>query len=313
MNTTMQEKSTSTALLTEVLEGLQRPQKTLPSKYFYDKRGSELFEQICELDEYYLTRTEVSILKTNIYEITESIGNNVQLIELGSGSSLKTRLLLDHLDNIHSYVPVDISNEFLEEAAGNLQNDYPELNIQPIAADYTKPFDIPDFANGVKKIAYFPGSTIGNFSKDKAANFIGLITRLVADNGGLLIGFDLLKDRNTLITAYDDFKGTTAEFNKNILVRINRELDADFELDQFEHRAVFNEVENRMEMHLKSLKHQFVTINGKSIYFEKGETIHTENSHKYSLESFSELTKPHFQTVQTWMDESKMFAIQLLK
>ncbi|MEX2604678.1 MAG: L-histidine N(alpha)-methyltransferase [Gracilimonas sp.] len=313
MNTTMQEKSTSTALLTEVLEGLQKPQKTLPSKFFYDKRGSELFEQICELDEYYLTRTEVSILQDHIYEITESIGENVQLIELGSGSSLKTRLLLDYLENIHSYVPVDISNEFLEEAADNLQNDYPDLNIQPIAADYTKPFDIPDSANGVKKIAYFPGSTIGNFSKNKAADFIGLIASLVESKGGLLIGFDLLKDRNTLIAAYDDFKGITASFNKNILVRINRELDADFELGQFEHRAVFNEQASRMEMHLKSLKHQCVTINGISIYFEKGETIHTENSHKYSLESFSELTRPHFQTVQTWMDENNMFAIQLLK
>lgn len=304
--------STSSALLVDVLEGLKKSRKTLPSKYFYDKGGSELFEVICTLDEYYLTRTELEIMKDNIGEITSALGKHVQLIELGSGSSLKTRLLLDHLEDIHSYVPVDISDEFLQNESLNLQREYPNLTIEPVAADYTKPFDLPQTPAGVTKIAYFPGSTIGNFTRDAAAAFIGLIARLVGDEGGLLIGFDLIKDRRTLVEAYDDTKGVTAAFNKNILVRLNRELGADFDIDQFQHRAIFNEEESRMEMHLVSLRDQSVTICGELIFFEEGETIHTENSHKYSLGSFREMTVPHFQNVKTWMDDEQLFAIQFL-
>lgn len=312
MNTITSEKSISSALLSDVVEGLQKPQKTLPSKYFYDKRGSELFEEICGLDEYYLTRTELEIMENNIHEITSALGKNVQLIELGSGSSLKTRLLLDHLEDIHSYVPVDISDEFLQNESLNLHREYPNLTIEPVAADYTKPFDLPQTPAGVTKIAYFPGSTIGNFTRDAAAAFIGLIARLVEDEGGLLIGFDLIKDRQTLVEAYDDTKGVTAAFNKNILVHLNRELGADFDIDQFQHKAIFNEEESRIEMHLISLRDQSVTICGESIFFKEGETIHTENSHKYSLDSFREITAPHFPNVKTWMDEDQLFAIQFL-
>lgn len=307
-----QEVSTSSALLDDVLEGLKKTGKTLPSKYFYDNRGSELFEDICTLDEYYLTRTELKIMKDNIQEMTSDLGKKVQLIELGSGSSLKTRLLLDHLEDIHSYVPVDISDEFLQNEARNLKKEFPNLTIEPVAADYTKPFDIPKSPSEVKKIFYFPGSTIGNFTQEKAADFIGLISNLIEDNGGLLIGFDLIKDKKKLIAAYDDSKGVTASFNKNILIRINRELNADFMPDQFQHKAIFNEEKSRMEMHLQSLNDQTVTICGEAIFFKKGETIHTENSHKYSLDSFREMTDLHFQSVKTWMDDDKLFAIQFL-
>ena len=299
-------------MLEEVLQGLKEPQKSLPSKYFYDKRGSELFEQICELDEYYPTRTELSIMRENIDEITDQLGSKIQLIELGSGSSLKTRLLLDHLPEINSYVPVDISNDFLADVVENLQREYPLLDIIPVAADYTKPFDLPEADLDARRVAYYPGSTIGNFTKEKAADFIALLADLLGDNGGLLIGFDLLKDGDTLINAYDDAKGVTAKFNKNILRRINRELAADFDVDSFEHRAVFNEEKSRIEMHLVSQKDQQVDIMGTVIHFSKGETIHTENSHKYSLESFREITAPHFQPQKTWTDKNEMFAVQFL-
>ncbi|MAO65987.1 MAG: L-histidine N(alpha)-methyltransferase [Balneola sp.] len=299
-------------MLEEVLQGLKEPQKSLPSKYFYDKRGSELFEQICELDEYYPTRTELSIMRDNIDEITDQLGSKIQLIELGSGSSLKTRLLLDHLPEINSYVPVDISNDFLADVVENLQREYPLLDIIPVAADYTKPFDLPEADLDARRVAYYPGSTIGNFTKEKAADFIALLADLLGDNGGLLIGFDLLKDRDTLINAYDDAKGVTAKFNKNILRRINRELAADFDVDSFEHRAFFNEEKSRIEMHLVSQKDQQVDIMGTVIHFSKGETIHTENSHKYSLESFREITAPHFQPQKTWTDKKEMFTVQFL-
>jgi dimethylhistidine N-methyltransferase len=313
MNTAMLENKTTSAMLADVLEGLKKPQKTLPSKYFYDMRGSELFEKICDLEEYYLTRTELKIMKDNIDEITEKLGGNVQLIELGSGSSLKTRFLLDHLENIHSYVPVDISVAFLEEVTENLQNEYPDLTIKPVSADYTKPFVLPETPDDVTKIAYYPGSTIGNFTNEKASDFIGLIADLVGENGGLLVGFDLIKDRETLIAAYDDSKDITAAFNKNILTRINRELDVDFDLDHFEHRAVFNEKNSRIEMHLASKTEQHITVDGTQIHFYEGETIHTENSHKYSLASFRDMTAPYFKKVLTWTDEHALFAIQFLE
>lgn len=310
----VQDLTISSAILSEVLEGLHKHQKTLPSKYFYDNRGSELFEQICNLEEYYLTRKELSVMKENMDKITDKLGEDVQLIELGSGSSLKTRLLLDHLKNLHSYVPVDISEEFLANEADNLRREYPNLQIEPVAADYTRPFDLPDSitSGNRKKVAYFPGSTIGNFTKVQASQFIGLIKKLVGEDGGLLIGFDLIKDRNTLIAAYDDAEGVTAAFNKNILHHLNRELDSNFNPDKFNHRAIFNEEKSRVEMHLVSLEKQQVRIDDQIIAFEKGETIHTENSHKYSLESFRELTVPYFENVTTWTDSDQMFTIQYL-
>jgi dimethylhistidine N-methyltransferase len=312
MESLVKERKYESKMLEEVLEGLQSDPKMLPSKYFYDNRGSELFEQICELEEYYPTKTELSIMQHNIGEITDHLSSNIQLIEFGSGSSFKTRLLLSHLPDLHSYVPVDISYDFLEEVAGSLESEYPDLEINPVAADYTQPFELPETDSEVRRVVYFPGSTIGNFTKDQANEFIDLIAGLVGEKGGLLIGFDLIKDRETLIAAYDDAKGVTADFNKNILRRLNRELDANFDLDLFEHRAVFNEKDSRIEMHLVSNREQEVELAGTKIQFSEGESIHTENSHKYSLESFREITVPHFQPVKTWTDENEMFAVQYL-
>lgn len=300
-------------MLAEVLKGLQKEQKLLPSKYFYDTQGSKLFEQICELEEYYPTRTELSIMRHNMDEITCELGENIQLIELGSGSSLKTRLLLENLSKVHSYVPVDISNDFLVDVSETLQKEYPLLDIKPVAADYTQPFELPEVDEQIRRIAFYPGSTIGNFTKDNAADFITLIADLACMNGGLLIGFDLLKDRETLIAAYDDSKGITAAFNKNILRRINRELDANFKLNAFQHKAVFNEQKSRIEMHLVSLENQEVSISGTKLRFREGESIHTENSHKYTIESFRELTEPHFTSVKTWTDKNNRFAVQYLQ
>ncbi|MFP8488693.1 L-histidine N(alpha)-methyltransferase [Gracilimonas sp. Q87] len=314
-NTAVKEKDKSVcqSMLSEVLEGLSKPQKSLPSKYFYDKKGSELFEQICQLEEYYPTRTELSILEQNVDEISDKIGKHVRLIELGSGSSLKTRLILDNIDSIDSYVPVDISKDFLADIVQDLQEEYPGLKIQPVAADYTEPFDIPGSGDsGKRRIAYYPGSTIGNFTKDRAEGFIGLISKLVDKQGGLLVGFDLIKDRTTLINAYDDSKGITAAFNKNILKRINRELSADFDVDLFEHKALFNDAKSRIEMHLVSKKDQKITIAGREFAFDEGESIHTENSHKYSLESFRNMTKPYFEHVTSWTDSENKFCVQFL-
>ena len=201
------------------------------------------------------------------------------------------------MQDIHSYVPVDISDDFLADVANSLQREYPVLDILPVAADYTQSFELPEPDEQIRRIAYYPGSTIGNFTKDDAADFVALIADLAGVNGGLLIGFDLPKDRETLIAAYDDSKGITAAFNKNILRRINRELDANFNLNAFQHKAFFNEHESKIEMHLVSLKNQEVGISGTKVRFKEGESIHTENSLKYTIESFRELTEPHFTSV----------------
>jgi dimethylhistidine N-methyltransferase len=312
MEEILEKKHASAEMLSDVLKELKQSQKTLPSKYFYDQKGSELFERITELDEYYLTRTELSIMKSNIRDITENLGSNIQLVELGSGSSFKTRLLLNHLNDIHSYVPVDISKRFLDHVTQDLQAEYPELNIEPVATDYTRSLPLPEIPNGVNRVIYFPGSTIGNFTKENAERFIGLIADSLDEHGGLLIGFDLVKNREILLNAYDDSMGITAQFNKNILQRINRELGTDFDLHRFDHKAIFNESKCRIEMHLVSKFDQIVHIRGEKISFEKGETIHTENSHKYTLHSFREMTQIYFEEVITWTDPKEYFAVQYL-
>lgn len=300
-------------MLKEVLDGLNKHQKTLPSKYFYDERGSRLFEAICHLDEYYPTRTEIRIMKDNINEIVNVLGSGIRLIELGSGSSRKTRLLLDHLPHLSTYIPVEISETFLTSVARQLSFEYPSLNIQPVATDYTHPFMLPEGAPPSSgNVAFFPGSTIGNFTPDRAQAFLGLISDLIGESGGLLIGVDLKKDPEILEAAYNDKRGLTAEFNKNLLVRLNRELDANFEIDQFRHRAIYNEEDGRIEMHLVSLKKQWIEIDQNEFLFEKGEYIHTENSYKYSLQDFEELAAPHFHVKNVWTDENNLFSIQYL-
>lgn len=293
----------------DVLDGLQKKQKSLPSKYFYDERGSELFEEICELDEYYLTDTEIEILQTYIGEITDAVGSNSLIIEFGSGSSTKTRLLLEELENVAGYVPVDISRDFLLEEAEKLREEFPELDIKPIAADYTKPFKIDSNGHVERRVIFYPGSTIGNFTPNRAKQFLIHSADLLQKSGGLLIGVDLKKDPEILRKAYNDSKGVTAEFNKNLLRRINRELDADFDLEQFQHRAFYNEEEGRVEMYLVSLDDQVVTVADEKIDFKKGEMIHTENSYKYSPEEFEELLSEGYDLKVTWKDSNDLFAV----
>ncbi len=300
-------------MLKEVLDGLSRAQKMLPSKYFYDERGSELFEQITSLDEYYPTRTEKKILENHINEIAERVGSESVIIELGSGSSQKTRLLLDHLPDLSAYVPVDISEKYLQKVANDLREEYPNLPIVPVCADYTQPFDIPHIDRPFEYyVVFYPGSTIGNFQPHQAQKFLQSLARFLIPGGGMLIGVDLKKDVEVLEKAYNDEAGVTADFNKNMLVRINRELGADFEVENFRHKALYNPEQGRIEMHLVSEANQQVHLNGTTIDFQKGESIHTENSYKYSLEEFRELVSNWFEVEKVWMDDNEFFSIQYL-
>jgi dimethylhistidine N-methyltransferase len=300
-------------LLAEVLEGLHLPQKKLPCKLFYDQRGSELFDQICDLDEYYLTRTEMWIMNRYIDEIAESIGEKSLLIELGSGSSTKVRLLLDHLIDPVGYVPIDISSEHLIRASDSLATDYPGIKIIPVYADYTQAFNFPDIRfRYSKKVVYYPGSTIGNFTPRYAARFIGRIAKRSGTGSGLLIGIDLKKDKNTLEAAYNDRYGITAAFNLNILERLNRELGADFDTSRWKHHAFYNEDEGRIEMHLVSLDDQRVNLNGTPIKLKKDETILTEYSYKYTTDEFENLVRNSFELAKVWTDQDEKFSIHYL-
>ncbi len=293
----------------DVLEGLKKPYKSISSKYFYDERGSELFEKISKLDEYYPTDAEIEILETYPDEISEAVGPNSLIIEFGSGSSKKTRLLLKQLDNIAGYIPVDISRDFLLEEAKKLRDDFPSLDIKPVAADYTKPFELGVNGQASRRVIFFPGSTIGNFTPEEAQEFLFQAADLLHEGGGLLIGVDLKKDPQILNKAYNDSEGVTAEFNLNLLRRINRELDGNFDLDQFRHRAFYNESEGRVEMHLVSLDNQTIEIAGEQIEFKKGEMIHTENSYKYSVEEFEDLISEKYSLKRTWLDSKELFSL----
>ena len=301
-------------MLDEVLNGLQQSQKKLPSKYFYDEKGSELFEQITYLDEYYLTEAEKEILESNISEITEMAGPEAMLVELGSGSSRKTRLLLDRLSSLAAYVPVDISEEYLLKVVSRLRREYPRISIIPVFADYTSSFELPqiDGFNG-QQLVFFPGSTVGNFHPSNARSFLENIASTTEAHSSLLIGVDLKKDPAILEAAYNDSKGITAQFNKNMLRRLNRELGADFNIEGFSHRAFYDEDEGRIEMHLVSEDRQLVHIDGSEIAFDKGESIHTENSYKYSLQEFEELVSEWFSVERIWTDENDYFSLQYLK
>ncbi|GAB5518330.1 MAG: L-histidine N(alpha)-methyltransferase [Rhodothermales bacterium] len=302
-------------LQADVHRGLTASPKTLPSKYFYDEEGSRLFDAITELEAYYPTRTEMGIMEAHIGSMMEAIGARALLVEYGSGSSLKTRILLDHLPDLVGYVPIDISGEYLLATAYQLAERYPELTIVPIAADYTTAFNLPELAHQADNVvAYFPGSTIGNFTPDEAAIFLKGTARLVGSSGRLLIGVDLKKDKAVLDLAYDDPEGVTAAFNLNVLTRLNRELNADFDLEAFTHRAFYNEAAGRVEMHLVSNVAQTVTIGDESYAFEEGETIHTENSYKYALGEFADLAaQAGFGVEHVWTDANDWFSVQLLR
>lgn len=301
------------SMMTEVLQGLQKKQKAIPGKYFYDERGSDLFEQITRLEEYYPTRRELEIMQDHLAEITSQIGEHSILVELGSGSSRKTRLLLDALPGLAGYVPVDISETYLAEVVQTLKKEYPDLIIKPVCADYTQPFQVPEFNHSSNNyVLFYPGSTIGNFRPEEARRFLATLSKILDPEEGMLIGVDLKKDKEMLEAAYNDRKGITAEFNKNVLIRLNRELEADFDPDHFRHHAFYNEREGRVEMHLISDKDQTVTIGKEQIRFNKGESIHTENSYKYSPDEFKELVRPWFSVQRVWMDKHNHFSVQYL-
>jgi dimethylhistidine N-methyltransferase len=302
--------------LTDVIDGLQRNQKTLPCKYLYDQRGSRLFDEICNLREYYPTRTELGIMRDHVAEMTGIIGDRCVLVEYGSGSSLKTRILLDHLTDAHAYVPVDISREHLQEAAENLRRAYPKLTVLPVWADYTDAFDLPETVRQVEnRVVYFPGSTIGNFTPSEARGFLARMARLVGPKGHVLIGVDLKKDQTILERAYDDDAGVTAAFNLNLLRRMNRELDATFNVDQFAHEAVYNAGAGRVEMHLRCKRDCKVAIAGDHrITFKEGERIWTESSYKYGLSEFAQLAATAGLTVdRVWTDADNLFSVQYLR
>lgn len=300
-------------LMEEVISGLSLPVKILPSKLFYDKRGSELFDAITELDEYYPTRTEIKIMEDNIEEMSVLVGNDALLVELGSGSSVKIRLLLDYLPDLAGYVPVDISEKHLLESAEVLKSDYPAVDIFPVVADYTRHFEIPELEKQYRRrVVYFPGSTIGNFTRPQAKKFLERIALLAGNNGSLLIGVDLKKDPGILNAAYNDKDGVTAEFNLNMLTHINNELEGSFDADCFEHYAFYNEAAGRIEMHLISKIGQVVRIGDTTISFDSGEHIITEYSNKYTPEEFGELASDYFEVKKVWTDEKNLFSVQYL-
>ncbi len=298
----------------EVRQGLLKPQKELPCKLFYDERGSRLFDQICELDEYYLTRTETAIMQEHVGEMASLMGRRCLLIEYGSGSSKKTRLLLDHLQALTAYVAIDISKEYLMRSAAKLAAAYPSLEVIPVWADYTRPFTLPPIDKPVsRKVAYFPGSTIGNLYLKEALDFLKRIAETVGPGGGLLIGVDLKKNPSVLNLAYNDRAGVTAAFNLNMLARINQEFGADFQIEQFEHHAFYHEALGRIEMHLISRKDQTIHLDGSEIFFRAGGSILTEVSYKYTLEEFERLTaKAGFKLSRVWSDEQQLFSVQYL-
>jgi len=298
-----------------VLCGLARARKAIPCKFFYDARGSWLFEEICQLPEYYPTRTEIAILEENSSDIAAQMGSHCRLIEFGSGASQKVRILLRALDRPAAYVPVDISREHLRDAAASLAEDFPSVPVIAVCADYTRPFSLPPLpgARG-KRVGFFPGSTIGNFEPDAAVAFLANYASVLGPGGEMLIGVDLKKDSEILDAAYNDRAGVTAAFNLNLLERINRELDGDLDIDQFEHVAFYNEAEGRVEIYIRSLPDQEARIAGRRFCFAKDELTHTEYSYKYSVEEFRALAADAgFRPVDTWTDPAELFSVHYFR
>ena len=295
-------------ILADVLYGLGAERKTLPPKLFYDAAGARLFERICTLDEYYLTRSELSILRERAGEIADFIGPRVALVEYGSGAATKVRFLLDALHEPAAYVPIDISSEQLARVAADLDADYPALAVRPICGDYTRLLPLPGLPSHARRVAFFPGSTIGNFHPAEAAAFLSRIRRTVGPGGALVIGVDRRKDVSVLHAAYDDPHGVTAAFNRNILRRINRELDANFDLASFRHVAFFNDDASRIEMHLESTREQAVRVAGRVFDFARGETIWTESSYKYDEEQLATVASTAgFRVDRLWTDANDWF------
>ena len=300
--------------LEQLLDGLRQPEMMISPKYFYDERGSQLFEEITRLPEYYPTETELGIMRDNIDEIAELVGKQASLIEFGSGSSLKTRILLDHLDELAAYVPVDISQDHLLESAHQIRGEFPGLDVLPVVADFTQPFELPSpKVMPVRNIVYFPGSTIGNFTHDAAQELLQVMYGEAGAGGALLIGIDVQKDPAIIERAYNDSAGVTAEFNRNVLHHLNREFGADFDPDAFAHRAEYNEDEGRVEIRLVSEQDQEFTLGRESFSIDKDEAILTEYSHKYTLEGFAAMAREAgFRVERVWMDAARLFSVQYL-
>jgi dimethylhistidine N-methyltransferase len=293
-----------------LLEGLRATPKHVPCKYFYDEAGSALFDTICTLPEYYPTRTETRLLRERAPEIALAMGRDIELIEYGAGSLQKVGILLSALNRPRAYMPIDISGDYLRSMAAKLANAHPGLKVRPVVADFTKPFHLE--ATGARRVGFFPGSTIGNLDRREALAFLRRAASLLK-GGGLLIGVDLVKDPALLHAAYNDSAGVTEMFNKNILARANRELDCGFDLASFAHYAFYNPVFQRVEMHLMSTRRQRVRIGEESVFFAEGETIHTENSHKYTVEGFRMLAhQAGFMPMATWCDARWLFSLHWL-
>lgn len=298
----------------DVLSGLSKPRKALPAKYFYDAEGSRLFEAITELPEYYPTRTELALMRAKAAEMAAAIPESAALVEFGSGASTKTRILLDAAPQLATYVPIDISRSALDAAAEAIDADYPKLRVAPLVDDFTRALALPAETADQARVGFFPGSTIGNFTPDEVVAFLQGARRLLGEGAGFLIGIDLAKDAETLVHAYDDAQGVTAAFNLNLLERINRELGADFDLAKFRHKAVWNPQDSRVEMHLESSGEQTVHVLGRVFRFAAGETIHTENSYKFTVDGFEQLaTKAGWKLERVWESPAPRFAVALLR
>jgi dimethylhistidine N-methyltransferase len=301
----------SADFLADVIAGLSSNPRTIPCKYFYDERGAALFQKICELPEYYVTRTEIDILDRRRADIASQLGPSVELIGLGTGAGTKTRILIEALENPAVYIPVDISEKQLRQSTSLFRKIFRDLEILPVCADYLQPVALPSPRHkAARNIVYFPGSTIGNFEPDEAVQFLRRIANVCRGGGGLLIGVDLKKDRQVLEAAYNDSTGVTAEFDLNLLERINRELGADFDLDQWRHRAIYNATGGRIEMYLISEIDQFVHFNEHKFHFRRGEKIVTEFSYKYTPGEFAALAgQAGFEFVRMWSDEAHLFGV----
>jgi L-histidine Nalpha-methyltransferase len=303
-----------TSLAQEIIRGLSSSPKTLPAKAFYDPMGALLFERICGLPEYYLTHAEIEILRARAAEIASLAGPRCALVEYGSGAGLKVRLLLNAMDHPIAYVPIDISGEQLDRVSTDMKAEYPHLSVLPLHADYTADVELPPLPSSSRTIGFFPGSTIGNFHPDEATEFLARIRRAAGDRGALLLGVDRVKPAETLNAAYNDSQGVTAAFNRNVLRRINRELGADFRLEDFEHRAWYNEPASRIEMHLVSRRRHTVTVAGTCIHFDRGESVWTESSYKYDFRRLQRLvTSAGFSLKRLWTDDASQFWVAFLE
>ncbi|HLL26761.1 MAG TPA: L-histidine N(alpha)-methyltransferase [Xanthobacteraceae bacterium] len=310
---TKKPQAEANAFATDALKGLSSRPKFMSAKYFYDAEGSRLFEEIMRLPEYYPTRSEMQVLRGKSGEIAELIPPGAALVEFGSGSTAKIRLLLAAAPKLAAYVPVDISGDYLAGQAAELRRDFPKLSVLPVVADFTKSFELPAKVRALPRVGFFPGSTIGNFEPLAAVAFLRNAARILGRGALLIIGVDLVKDPNVLRAAYNDAAGVTAAFNLNLLARMNRELGANFDLSAFEHRAYYNRPRERIEMHLKSKKRQKVSMNGATLEFERGETIHTENSYKYTPEGFASVARQGGWIERAlWTDKNGYFSVRLL-